>query len=60
MLYIRQIMQLLSVDEATARDLIERMYIGGADFSEMTDRQFKVWVHAEYAAMIDPHGDSTF
>ena len=60
MIYIKEIMALLGVDKCIAEDIFQQMCIGGADFSEMTNREFKAWVHAVYAEMIDPEGSSTF
>lgn len=60
MIYINTIMELLGVDQSIADEVFQQMCIEGADFSEMTAREFKVWVHAAYACMIDPDGCGTF
>lgn len=60
MIHIKNIMELLGVPQSTAEDIFQEMCVEGADFSEMTAREFRTWAHAVYAGMIDPDGYGTF
>ena len=48
MIYIRQIMQVLNVDESTAYKVFENMYI---DLSESTDKQIVAAIHSAFAEL---------
>lgn len=48
MYYVNQIADLLNVNTSVAYDIYNRMCIGGADFSEMSQEQFERVVTTTY------------
>ena len=53
MLYIKMVMEYLSVDKDFAEKVVDEMAIEGFDFSESSDRQFKLFADYAYKNLLE-------